>query len=177
MTFPVQRLAEGQRAAIVAHFLALPVIDRALRFGTPLSPALISAYVIGIDFNRDAVFGVHNDRTALVAVAHVAIEGERAELALSVLPTHRHAGIGSALFRRAVAHARNRGTPALVMYCLAKNRPVMRIAQKFGMDIIASGGHATAHVELQPVAASFGDAANDATEDSFVGSDRLSERR
>lgn len=67
MTVAVQRLNEGVRAALVAHFLALPMKNRCLRFATSLAPRVIAAYVNGIDFGRDAVFGVHDDQTRSLA--------------------------------------------------------------------------------------------------------------
>lgn len=150
MTVAVQRLNDSVRAALLAHFLALPTDDRRLRFGSPLSSEAVIAYVDGIDFGRDAVFAVHDDRLALVAVAHVAFGDDLAELGLSVLPAHRGGGIGSALFERAAAHARNRFLPRLFMHCLAENGPIMRIAQRFGMDIVTDAGDADAHLALAP---------------------------
>lgn len=154
ITFAIQHLNECIRASLVAHFLALPLRDRSLRFGTSLAPARIADYVDQIDFNRDAVFGVHDDRLVLFGVAHLAIEDDLAELALSVLPAHRDRGAGSALFRRAVTHARNRRVPRLFMHCRATNGPIMRIAQKFGLEIVAGWGDAEAYLELQPPSAS-----------------------
>jgi GNAT superfamily N-acetyltransferase len=136
MTVAVQRLNEGVRAALVAHFLALPMKNRCLRFATLLAPRVIAAYVDGIDFGRDAVFGVHDEQSALVGVAHVAFEDDLAELGLSVLPAHRSRGVGGALFNRAVAHVRDRCIPRLFMHCLSGNAPIMRIEQRFGMDIV-----------------------------------------
>lgn len=150
-TFSFRRLNEGLRATLVAHFLALPVKDRILRFGMALAPSVIAAYADGIDFGRDAVFGAHDHRQVLVGVAHVALEDDRAELALSVLPEHRCRGIGSALFKRAVAYARIHRTPRLFMQFLWGNAPVMRIARKFRMRIVAGDGNAEAHLKLQPV--------------------------
>lgn len=150
MTFAIQSLNEDKRATLLAHFLALPQHDRSLRFGMSLATTAIAAYVDGIDFSRDAVFGVHDDQLALVGVAHVAIEGDRAELGLSVLPTHRRCGVGSALFDAAAAHASNRRIPTLFMHCRTGNAAIMRIAQRFGMDIIAGGGDAAVHLKLQP---------------------------
>jgi GNAT superfamily N-acetyltransferase len=149
VTLATQRLNEGIRATLVAHFLALPMKDRRLRFGTALAPAVIATYVDGIDFIRGAVFGVHDDRLALVGVAHVAIEDDLAEVALSVLPMHRGRGVGSALFKRAVAHACNRCVPRLFMIFRSENAPIMRIAQRFGMRIVARGGEARAVLALQ----------------------------
>jgi len=154
MSFAIQRLNEGIRATLVAHFLALPMKDRCLRFGWSLPPAVIAAYVDGIDFVRGAVFGVHDDRLALVGVAHVAIEDDLAELALSVLPMHRGRGVGSALFKRAVAHARKRCIARLFMLFRLDNAPIMRIAQRFGMRVVAGGGEARAHLKLQPASLS-----------------------
>lgn len=150
MTVSVQRLDEGGRAALAAHFVALPTDDRRLRFGASLSPDAIATYVHSIDFDRDAVFGVYDDDLTLVGVAHVALGDELAELGLSVLPGHRGRGAGSALFDRAMAHARNRFIPRLFMHCLTENTSIMRIARRFGMDIVIDAGDADAHLELTP---------------------------
>ena len=150
MTIAVQRLDEGVRATLVEHFLALPGKDRHLRFGTALAPAGIAAYVDRIDFVRDAVFGVHDDRLSLVGVAHVAFEDDLAEVGLSVLPAHRRRGLAGALFKRAMAYARNRRMPRLFMHFLSENAPIMRIARKFGMHIVARGVEADAHLKLPP---------------------------
>ena len=150
MSFAIRRLQDDKRATLMAHFLALPQHDRSLRFGVSLASTVIAAYVDGIDFARDGVFGVQDDQLALVGVAHVAIEDDRAELGLSVLPVHRRCGVGSALFDAAVAHASRCRIPTLFMHCRTGNAAIMRIAQRFGMDIITGGGEAAAHIQLQP---------------------------
>jgi GNAT superfamily N-acetyltransferase len=146
----VQRLSEGARPALAGHFLALSAEDRRLRFGSSLAPEAIGGYVDKVDFERDAVFGVHDDRLALVGVAHLAFGEDLAELGLSVLPAHRSRGTGSALFARAAAHARNRFVPKLFMHCLTENAAIMHIARKSGMDIVVDAGDADAHLELSP---------------------------
>ena len=153
MTVAVQRLNEGARPLLAAHFLALSPEDRRLRFGSPLSPEGIVAYVERIDFDRDAVFGVHDDRLLVVGVAHAAFGDDLAELGLSVLPPHRGRGVGSALFERAAAHARNRFKARLFMHCLKENLAIMRIARRFGMAIVTDAGDADAHVALPPASA------------------------
>jgi len=146
----IQRLDEGLRASVLAHFLALPLKDRSLRFGTALAESAVAAYVDRIDFHRDAVFGVHDDRRTLVGLAHVAVEGDLAELGLSVLPPHRRRGVASRLFERAMMHARSRRIPRLVMQFLWSNTPIMRIAQRFRMRIVANAGDANARLDLLP---------------------------
>jgi GNAT superfamily N-acetyltransferase len=173
MTVAVQRLNEGVRAALVAHFLALPMKNRCLRFATSLAPRVIAAYVNGINFGRDAVFGVHDDQSALVGVAHVAFEDDLAELGLSVLPAHRARGVGGALLNRAVAHVRDRRIPRLLMHCLSGNAPIMRIEQRFGMDIGAGAGEADAHLKLPPASlASIAVEADEPVAFRPIGSDR-----
>jgi GNAT superfamily N-acetyltransferase len=149
MVCVVECVTDDMRASLVAHFFALPLKDRSLRFGSAIAPTRIAAYVDRIDFSRDAVFGVKDGWQALIAVAHMAIEENRVELALSVLPSYRACGIGSSLFARALAHARNRRIAQLFMHCRVGNAPIMRIAQRFGMDIVAAGGDADAYLQLE----------------------------
>jgi GNAT superfamily N-acetyltransferase len=149
MTHIVERLNDGMRASLVAHLLALPLRDRSLRFGMALAPSVIASYVDRIDFDRDLVLGVRDDRLVLVGVGHLAIEDDRAELALSVLPVNRRRGIGGELFKRAVSEAVDRRVPRLFMHCLSGNTPIMRIAHRFGMDLIVSDGDAAAHLKVQ----------------------------
>jgi len=146
----VLRLNDGARDALAGHFLALPPEDRRLRFGSSLASEAIIAYVDAIDFDRDAVFGVHDDRLALVGVAHAAFGDDQAELGLSVLPGHRGHGVGAALFDRAAEHARNRFVPRLFMHCLSENAAIIRIARKAGMDIVTEAGDVDAHLMLPP---------------------------
>ena len=149
-TTEVQRLTEGVRSALADHFLALTGDDRRLRFGAPISAERIGAYVAGIDFGRDAVFGVFDDELALVGVAHVAFLADSAELGISVLPGHRGRGAGRALFVRAAEHARNRFVARVFMHCLAENAAIMHIARTSGMEIVVEAGDADAHLALSP---------------------------
>ncbi len=145
-----QRLNDNARAALLTHFLALSGEDRRLRFGTPLAPESIAAYVARIDFDRDAVFGIHDDALMLIGAAHVAFGDGAAELGVSVLPGHRDRGVGSALFERAAEHARNRFVATLFMHCLAENAAMMHIARRAGMDVVVAMGEVDAHLELPP---------------------------
>jgi len=149
----VQRLTQRTRAALAEHLLKLSTDDRHLRFGSSLSADGIVQYVERIDFDRDAVFGVHDLGLVIVGVAHLAFLADHAELGLSVLDGHRGLGVGSSLFERAAAHARNRSVPRLYMHCLRENAAVVHIARKFGMHIVAEAGEADAHLELPPASA------------------------
>lgn len=156
MTFAIQRLDASARASLVAHYLALPLADRYLRFCTAAPPQVIAAYVDGIDFDRDAVLGSEGtmgddpSRRAPAGVAHIAFEDDLAEFGVSVLPAHRQQGLGVALLERAVGHARSRGMRRLWMQYLAHNAPIMRMARRFGMAIVAGGSHFYARLDLRP---------------------------
>jgi RimJ/RimL family protein N-acetyltransferase len=153
MTVLIKQLSVISREALRRHFLALPPEDVRLRFGSGMSAAGINAYVHKIDFDRDAVLGVFDENLQLTGVAHLALDPEHdaAELGISVLPGHRGQGIGTALFERAEAHARNHYIKILFMHCLTENQPMMHIASKSGMRVVAAGvGEADAHLQLTP---------------------------
>jgi GNAT superfamily N-acetyltransferase len=161
-TVHVRRLLEASRPALKRHFLSLDDEDVRLRFGVTISPAAVINYVERIDFDADAVFGVHDDELALAGVAHVGFTGDLAELGVSVLTTQRGRGIGSALLARAAEHVRNRFVTRLFMHCLAENATMLHIARKLGMNICIDTGEADAFLNLAP-----GDPASVAGE--FVG--------
>jgi GNAT superfamily N-acetyltransferase len=145
-----KKLSPANRDALLHHFRALEANDRRLRFGSMISDEGIADYVAQIDFDRDAVFGVFDDELGLAGVAHVAVAGGVAELGVSVLPGHRGAGIGSALFDRSGMFARNHLVRILFMHCLTENQAMMHIAKKSKMRIVAASGEADAHLELPP---------------------------
>ena len=147
--FPI-RLHEADRPALLEHFVALDSEDRRLRFGSPIGDDGIRHYVARIDFRNDGVFAVQDDSLRIVAAIHVAHAGEEAELGLSVLPDYRAAGLGSALFARAVMHLRNRGTGAVFVHCLTENEAMMHIARKNSMKVAREGSETDARLELSP---------------------------
>jgi GNAT superfamily N-acetyltransferase len=154
MAILVKELSRLELPALERHFLALAGEDRRLRFGGSLNDHAISLYVKGIDFNRDAVFGVVDDELHIIGAAHLARGDGHAELGVSVLPGHRDLGIGAELLRRAHAHARNWGENRLFMHCLSENGAMMHLANKQGMDVEAAQGEADAWLRLEPADAS-----------------------
>jgi GNAT superfamily N-acetyltransferase len=146
----VQRLTEASRPGLERHFLSLEAEDVRLRFGAKIAPAAIASYVARIDFDVDAVLGVHDESLSIIGVAHVAFTGGLAELGVSVLSGHRGDGIGTALLARAADHVRNRFVTRLFMHCLAENAAMLHIARKLGMTICVNTGEADAFLKLQP---------------------------
>jgi GNAT superfamily N-acetyltransferase len=147
---PVRELNASDRGAYERHLLALDAEDRRLRFGSPLADGAVQGYVAGIDFERDALFGVLDDDLHLVAAAHLARCDDHAELGVSVLPGYRNGGFGGALLERAALRARNWRRLRLFMHCLKENGTMMHLARKRGMHIVAERGEADAWIELPP---------------------------
>ena len=150
MSIHVHELNRHHVAAIKRHFSALGDEDLRLRFGAPVGVAQIDNYVEGIDFERDAVFGVYADDLTLIGVAHLPCRDGAAELGLSVLERFRASGIGTALFKRAVVHARNEQAGQLFMHCLTQNDAIMHIARKEGMRVVREQSETEAYLELPP---------------------------
>lgn len=146
----VTELSRVHRASLLRHFLALEAHDRWLRFGAAIHATGLRKYVAGIDFERDAVFGIFDADLELVGVAHVARAREHAELGISVLAAHRNQGAGGALLMRAVLRARNWGVRTLYMHCLRENETMMYIARKQGMRLVTEHAEANAWLGLPP---------------------------
>lgn len=182
-TVLVKELGERDRRRMVRHFLALESRDRLLRFGTMLPDEQVAAYVNGIDFSRDMVFGVYNRVFQLVAVGHLAFAPKDsapdkstvtdkdcvAEFGVSVGRTVRGMGVGSKLFERAAIHCRNSDVDTLYMHCLSSNQTMMHIAKKAGMEIHRDYGEADAYLKLRP--ANPGTVLQEAVEEQFASFD------
>ena len=149
-TVPVLQLSEANRPALRRHFLALTAEDLRLRFEHVICQESLLKYADSIDFDCDAVFGVFDENLELAGVTHLGLRGDVAEFGVSVVPGHRGAGIGSALFRRSLEHARNHAIHTLFMHCLKENGAMMHIARKSGMEIVLDSVEAEAHLKVPP---------------------------
>lgn len=146
----LERLHESDREGLARHYLALDGDDRRLRFGVQVTDEFIGAYVEGVDFERDVVFGVCSGAGQWLGIGHLVLNGEDAELGLSVLPEARGKGLGAAIFRFAVAHAARRGVRRLFMHFLTRNKAVLAIARGARMDIESQAGESDAHLVVPP---------------------------
>jgi RimJ/RimL family protein N-acetyltransferase len=150
---PIRAIGPRERERVVLHLLALSPHDRYLRFGYPASDEQIRRYVDGMDFERDAIFGIHNRRLDLIAVAHLAFAPagqaqDCAEFGVSVAEHARGRGYGARLFERAVVAARNEGVGMLFIHALSQNAAMLKIARRGGATVVRSGAEAEAHLEL-----------------------------
>ena len=147
---PVREISRTDRDALERHLLALGSEDRRLRFGIALNDASVRSYVVRIDFERDALFGVYDEELHLAGAAHVARGDTHAELGVSVHPALRNRGLGGTLLERACLRARNWGVSGLFMHCLKENAAMMHLARKQNMKIVTEAGEADAWLALAP---------------------------
>lgn len=152
---PICQLGVGHRALIETHLLALGDEDRYLRFGYAANDDHIRAYVRGLRFDRDEIFGIFNRKLALIGMAHltyasVGVPRDSAEFGVSVSPLVRGRGYGNLLFRRAVMHARNAGVSVMHIHALSENRAMLKIARNAGASVERDGTESIAHLRLPP---------------------------
>ncbi|HEY1042320.1 MAG TPA: GNAT family N-acetyltransferase [Telluria sp.] len=178
-TVMVKQLGERDRHRIRKHFLALDEADRLLRFGSKLSDDQVRDYVDRLDFRRDTVYGVYNRTFRLDAVAHLAFAPKAAvpgnfdtekemiaEFGVSVLKHARGLGLGSALFERAAIHCRNNDVDTLYMHYLTRNKAIMHIAKKAGMQVERDYSESEAYLKMLP--ASPGSVLQEALQEQFA---------
>ncbi|MGZ3237668.1 MAG: N-acetyltransferase family protein [Burkholderiaceae bacterium] len=163
-TVRVKELSERDRRCLLMHFLELNDADRLLRFGVVLPDELITKYVQKINFTRDAVFGVFDNKFKLVGVGHLAYmprealpfiahattKGRTAEFGVSVSADARGMGIGTKLFHRAEIHCRNADVDTLYIHCLSSNQVMMHLAAKADMELHHDHGESDAFLKLRP---------------------------
>lgn len=152
----VRELHAGHRERIREHLLALGEEDRRLRFGMLASDAIINDYVDSLNFVRDSVFAVFDEKLEIIGMAHLAYQEKNsqgtvtAEFGVSVSEDGRGLGVGTALFQRASIHSRNTKVDVLYVHCLSSNAAMMHIARKAGMSVEFAYGEADAYLRLPP---------------------------
>ena len=152
---PIRSLGPSETGRIVQHLLSLAPADRYLRFGYAANDEQIGRYVAGLNFERDEIFGIHNRRLELIAVAHLAFAVEAdftscAEFGVSVRVDARGRGYGMHLFDRAVVHARNEGVHMMFIHALSENTNMLNIARAAGAVVERDGSESDAYLRLPP---------------------------
>lgn len=131
------------------HLKALDESSRILRFGAPVTDAVIDHLCdkIELDSHRHTLFAIENANLEFVAVGHVA-EFKDMEMAFSVLDDYQGQGMGEALMARVIQHCRTMGHLKGFMVCLPHNNAIKHLCQKHGIKIHTEYGETTADVEL-----------------------------
>jgi len=146
----IRKLWVGETDKYRDHMLRLDSESRHSRFGGGVSDDFIRNYV-DLSISLDTV--VHG--FFLVGVLRGAAElrplglrlPQQAEAAFSVEKPWQSHGVGSALLRRTLLTARNRGFRMLHMACLAENRRMQQLARKFDAELSFDFGSVVGEVE------------------------------
>jgi len=134
----IRKLWIGETAKYREHILRLDPESRRNRFAGGVSDDFIRRYV-DLTLGLDAVVHGFFVGDAMHAAAELRPIGQRftheAEAAISVEKAWQSHGVGSALLRRTLLVARNRGFRHLHMACLADNRRMQQLARKFDTEL------------------------------------------
>jgi GNAT superfamily N-acetyltransferase len=134
----VRKLWIGEAAKYRDHLLRLGAQSRRNRFSGGVSDQFIRNYVelaSSLDTVVHGFFIGGTMRGAAELRPLGASSPREAEAAFSVEQPWQSHGVGSALLRRTLLAARNRGFCLLHMACLADNRRMQQLARKFDAEL------------------------------------------
>jgi len=146
----IRKLWVGENDKYRDHLLRLDPTSRHNRFGGGVSDDFIQRFVelpMAMDTVTHGFFlnGVMRGAAELRALG-VSVP-RQAEAAISVEKPWQSHGVGSALLRRTLLTARNRGYRLLHMACLADNRRMQQLARKFDAELSFDFGGVIGEVE------------------------------
>lgn len=145
----VCQLHRSDAPAMLEHLLSLGEADRIQRFNQRCGDAAIEHYVAGLEYERDAHYGVWlPERQRLIGLTHLAIDRQYrfGEIGVSVEAAFRRRGVASRMLRRAILHACNHGVAEVVMYFLPYNTELIELARRQGMRMSVGNGEGIARL-------------------------------
>jgi GNAT superfamily N-acetyltransferase len=134
----IRKLWIGETEKYRDHVLRLDPQSRRNRFAGGVSDEFVRNYVdltSGLDAVVHGFFIGHVMRGAAELRPLGSKFPREAEAAISVEKAWQSHGVGSALLRRTLLAARNRGFRLLHMACLADNRRMQQLARKFDAEL------------------------------------------
>jgi GNAT superfamily N-acetyltransferase len=146
----IRKLWIGETEKYRDHVLRLDPDSRRNRFAGGVSDEFVRNYV-DLTSGLDAVVHGFFIGGLMRAAAELRPLGVRfpgqAEAAISVEKPWQSHGVGSALLRRTLLAARNRGFRLLHMACLAENRRMQQLARKFDAELSFDFSNVVGEVE------------------------------
>ncbi len=146
----VRKLWIGEAGKYRDHVLRLDADSRHSRFAGGVSDDFVRNYV-DLSISLDAVvhgFFLDGVMRGAAELRPLGLNLPRqAEAAISVEKPWQSHGVGSALLRRTLLTARNRGYRLLHMACLAENYRMQQLARKFDAELSFDFGSVVGEVE------------------------------
>lgn len=132
------------------HLLELDSDSRCCRFGYSISDDAIDVFIENCKSNDDEhrLFTIRNLQNKIVALGHVGITEDGAEIGLSVLKEHQEHGLGNKLLLHCLRWCQNRGFNWVFMYCLTYNTKMVRMLSKNNIAIVREGSDSSAKIHL-----------------------------
>jgi GNAT superfamily N-acetyltransferase len=142
-TLVIRKVLTTEKTKVREHFLRLDPEDRRLRFFDSRGNGLIAAYCETLWRTGDVVLGGFVDGR-MRALGELRQAGDwrhaTAEIAITVERPFQNSGIGTALLRCLIQHARNRGVRTLQLFCLVDNHRMRHLTHKLGGTLKIEGG-------------------------------------
>ncbi len=145
----IRKMWHGEADRYREHLLRLDPDSRRSRFGSAVSDEFLRDYAdcsLGIDavIHGFYVNGTMRGAAELRSIGRLG--AHEAEAALSIEKPWQSRGVGSALLRRTLLAARNRGIKFLHMACLADNKRMQQLAAKLDDELTIDFGSVVGEV-------------------------------
>jgi GNAT superfamily N-acetyltransferase len=173
MSYTIYRLPKHEFYRYRTHLLSLDEENRYMRFGFHIKNETINELCNKWEMNADKhkIFAIENDNLEVVAIGHISLEDEPAELAFSVFKECQGKGMGDALMSRLIEYCQNRNIKLGCMVCLGSNDKIKHLARKHGILIKTEDGDSHGEVHIpNPTPVSFW---HEYMEESFAKIDHL----
>lgn len=149
----IRRLWRSDLDAYRDHLLRLDPQTRRDRFSGAVADSFLETYAERAFSEDRIVFGhvVGDEVRGVAELCPFAPPYHReGEAAFSVEAPFRLRGIGTALFRRMILIARNRGVRTLHVRCLPHNRAMQVLARRHGARLVFDAGETCGQVDAGP---------------------------
>lgn len=142
-------LDASHRADLAAHLLLLPAEQRYTRFIGTMTDAAIVAFVEHIEFDKELLVGLRDERSGLRGVVQSSPHSTAAwELAFSTAPAFQRQGVATQLGSWMLEHVTDLGALEAFIYCAPKNVAMRGLARKLGFAVHVEDGEVVAHRRL-----------------------------
>lgn len=150
MSYTIYKLIPSEFYRYRTHLLSLDEESRYMRFGFHIRNETINELCSKWELNSDKhkVFAIENDNLEVVAIGHVSLEEEPAELAFSVFKEYQGQGMGDALMKRTIEYCQNRGIKLGCMVCLGSNDKIKHLARKNNILVKTEEGDSVGQVSI-----------------------------
>lgn len=150
MSYTIYKLPAHEFYRYRAHLLSLDEHSRYMRFGFHIRNETINQLVDKwtLKAEQHKIFAIENDNLEVVAVGHISLEEEPAELAFSVFKECQGQGMGDALMKRTVEYCQNHGVKTGCMVCLGSNDRIKSLARKNNILIKTDHGDSMSNIEI-----------------------------